>query len=167
MVQHAGGVNLAPICNRSVRMALSNREFRVKGTWRYLYRTVDSTGAILDFLLSAKQDAAAAKRLLAKALGRINHPTPRVINTDMPRIAPAELAAAGFAADPLGDVAFESRLVALPMPRWRMPRSNGSTVISDILYFPCGRSPSHAFCLRKPLVASGGVSLPELRLASI
>src|ERR1700686_4522807 len=41
---------------------------RVKGKWRY-------------FLLSAKQDAAAAKRFLAKALGRQNHPVPRVINT--------------------------------------------------------------------------------------
>jgi IS6 family transposase len=43
---------------------------------------VNSTGATLDFLLSAKQDAAAAKRFLARALGRANHPTPRVINTD-------------------------------------------------------------------------------------
>ena len=55
---------------------------RVKGKWRYLYRAVDSSGATLDFLLSAKQDAAAAKRFLTKALGRANHPTPRVINTD-------------------------------------------------------------------------------------
>src|SRR6516225_138368 len=55
---------------------------RVKGKWRYLYRAVDSSGATLDFLLSAKQDAAAAKRFLAKALGSANHPTPRVINTD-------------------------------------------------------------------------------------
>ena len=55
---------------------------RVKGKWRYLYRAVDSTGATLDFLLSAKRDAAAAERFLAKALGRANHPTPRVINTD-------------------------------------------------------------------------------------
>jgi len=45
---------------------------RVKGNWRYLYRAVDSTGAIFDFLLSGKQDAAAAKRFLAKALGRAN-----------------------------------------------------------------------------------------------
>jgi IS6 family transposase len=43
---------------------------------------VDSTGATLDFLLSAKQDAAAARRFLAKALGGANHPAPRVINTD-------------------------------------------------------------------------------------
>jgi IS6 family transposase len=39
---------------------------RVKGKWRYLYRAVDSSGATLDFLLSAKQDAAAAKRFLVK-----------------------------------------------------------------------------------------------------
>src|ERR1700739_3961309 len=48
---------------------------RVKGKWRSLYRAVDSSGATLDFLLSAKQGAAAAKRFLA-------NPVPRVINTD-------------------------------------------------------------------------------------
>jgi transposase, IS6 family len=55
---------------------------RVKGRWRYLYRAVDSSGATLDFLLSAKQDAVAAKRFLVKALEGANHPAPRVINTD-------------------------------------------------------------------------------------
>ncbi len=54
---------------------------RVKGKWVYLYRAVDSTGATIDFLLSAKRDAAAAERFLAKALGGENHPAPRVINT--------------------------------------------------------------------------------------
>ena len=55
---------------------------RVKGQWRYLYRAVDSSGATLDFLLSAKQDTEAAKRFLAKALCRASHPEPRVIHTD-------------------------------------------------------------------------------------
>jgi transposase-like protein len=55
---------------------------RVKGQWRYLYRAVDSSGATLDFLLTATQDAEAARRFLAKALGRQNHPTPRVIHID-------------------------------------------------------------------------------------
>ena len=55
---------------------------RVKGKWVYLYRAVDSSGATIDFLLSAKRDAAAAERFLTKALGRENHPVPRVINTD-------------------------------------------------------------------------------------
>src|ERR1700745_3769996 len=34
---------------------------RVKGKWVYLYRAVDSTGSTIDFLLSAKRDAAAAE----------------------------------------------------------------------------------------------------------
>jgi transposase-like protein len=37
---------------------------RVQGRWCYLYRAIDSTGATIDFLLSALRDAAAAKRLL-------------------------------------------------------------------------------------------------------
>jgi transposase, IS6 family len=48
----------------------------------YLYRAVDSSGATVDFLLSAKRDTVAAKRFLAKALGGANHPHPHVINTD-------------------------------------------------------------------------------------
>jgi len=55
---------------------------RVKGKWVYLYRAIDSTGATIDFLLSAKRDAAAAERFLLKALGGKNHPAPRVINSD-------------------------------------------------------------------------------------
>ena len=31
----------------------------VKGTWKYLYRAVDSNGQTLDFLLSAKRGAKA------------------------------------------------------------------------------------------------------------
>src|SRR5712692_7639060 len=55
---------------------------RVKGKWTYLYRAVDSTGATIDFLLSAHWDASAAKRFFQKALRSVGHPTPRVINVD-------------------------------------------------------------------------------------
>ena len=55
---------------------------RVKGKWVYLYRAVDSTGATIDFLLSARRDTAAARRFLVTALEGANHPHPRVINTD-------------------------------------------------------------------------------------
>src|ERR1700741_2691495 len=55
---------------------------RVKGKWVYLYRAVDSSVTTIDFLLSAKRDAAAAERFLAKALGGENQPAPRVIKTD-------------------------------------------------------------------------------------
>jgi len=56
---------------------------RVKGRWCYLYRAIDSTGATIDFLLSAFRDADAAKRLFRKALSHPSHPQPRVINTDL------------------------------------------------------------------------------------
>ena len=55
---------------------------RVKGKWVYLYRAVDSSGAPIDFLPSAKRDAGAAEPFLSKALGGENRPAPRVINTD-------------------------------------------------------------------------------------
>ena len=46
-----------------------------------MYRAIDSTGATIDFLLSALRDAVAAKRLFRKALSDPSHPHPRVINT--------------------------------------------------------------------------------------
>ena len=44
---------------------------RVKGKWVYLYRAVDSTGATIDFLLSAKRDTVAAKRFLVQRVGEV------------------------------------------------------------------------------------------------
>jgi len=41
---------------------------RVKGEDKYLYRALDSIGQTIDFLLTAKRDTAAAKRLLGKAI---------------------------------------------------------------------------------------------------
>ena len=56
---------------------------RVQGRWCYLFRAIDSTGATIDFLLSALRDAEAAKRLFRRALSHPSHPQPRVINTDL------------------------------------------------------------------------------------
>ncbi len=66
---------------------------RVKGRWCYLYRAIDSTGATIDFLLSALRDAAAAKRLFCKALSDPAHPQPRVIDTDKARLYDSAIAA--------------------------------------------------------------------------
>src|ERR1700692_1737398 len=66
---------------------------RVKGRWCYLYRAIDSTGATIDFLLSARRDAAAAERLFGKALSDPSHPQPRVINTDQARLYGSAIAA--------------------------------------------------------------------------
>ena len=50
---------------------------RVKGRWTYLYRAVDSRGQTIDFLLTAKRDAAAARRFFRKALGQPHTVNPR------------------------------------------------------------------------------------------
>ena len=55
---------------------------KVRGKWKYLYRAVDSSGQTLDFMLSAKRDANAAKRFLKKALKAHPMQMPQVINID-------------------------------------------------------------------------------------
>jgi transposase, IS6 family len=55
---------------------------RVKGQWVYLYRAVDAAGQTIDFLLSAKRDAAAARRFFRKALKQPHTVNPRTIAVD-------------------------------------------------------------------------------------
>src|SRR3954454_14740276 len=67
-------------CNGSWRV--DETYIRVKGRWTYLYRAVDSLGQTIDFLLSAKRDAEAAKRFFRKALGQPHTVNPRTITVD-------------------------------------------------------------------------------------
>ena len=53
---------------------------KVKGSWKYLYRAVDKTGATVDFLLTARRDRKAALRFLRKAIG--HHGVPEKITID-------------------------------------------------------------------------------------
>ena len=55
---------------------------KVKGEDRYLYRAVDSDGNTLDFLLTAKRDAQAAKRFFRKAIKAVHTQEHSVINVD-------------------------------------------------------------------------------------
>ena len=55
---------------------------RVKGKWVYLYRAVDADGQTIDFLLSPKRDAAAARRFFHKALGQPHTVNPGTITVD-------------------------------------------------------------------------------------
>ena len=61
---------------------------KVKGEERFLYRAVDSTGQTIDFLLTARRDAAAAKRFFRRALANPGNRMPRVINVDKNRAYP-------------------------------------------------------------------------------
>ena len=62
---------------------------KVKGEDKFLYRAVDSTGQTIDFLLTAKRDAAAAKRFLRQAMAACGNVVPRVINVDKNPTYPA------------------------------------------------------------------------------
>jgi transposase, IS6 family len=81
----------APELDKRIRPHLSSTNdswkvdetyIKVKGKWKYLYRAIDSQGNTLDFMLSAKRDAKAAKRFLKKVLRGKHVSTPRVINVD-------------------------------------------------------------------------------------
>ena len=49
---------------------------KVKGRWVYLYRAVDSRGQTIDFRLSARRDAQAAKRFFQEGSGPAEHGQP-------------------------------------------------------------------------------------------
>ena len=54
-------------------------------------RPVDSTGQAIDFLLTAKRDAAAAKRFSQKVWSCASNPIPRVINVEKNPAYPATI----------------------------------------------------------------------------
>jgi len=67
-------------CNGSWRV--DETYIKIKGRWTYLYRAVDRYGQTIDFLLSARRDAAAAKRFFRKALRQPHTVNPRTITVD-------------------------------------------------------------------------------------
>jgi len=92
----------APALNKRCRPHLkpTNKSYRIDETYinvqgedKYLYRALDSTGQTIDFLLTAKRDAAAAKRFLRRAIEASGNAMPRVINVDKNPAYPAALEA--------------------------------------------------------------------------
>ena len=72
----------------------------VSGQWKYLYRAVDAQGQTIDFLMSAKRDAAAARRFLEQAMGL--HGLPQKVSIDgSPTNKAAVLAGEASAAKPI------------------------------------------------------------------
>jgi transposase-like protein len=61
---------VAPICSPDQILCrpLDETYIRIRGHWFYLYRALDSTGATIDFFLSAVRSAEAAKALFSKLL---------------------------------------------------------------------------------------------------
>ena len=60
---------------------------RVGGKWRYLWRAIDANGQMVDFRLTARRDAKAAKAFLRKAIERVRLHRPVTICTPSRDIA--------------------------------------------------------------------------------
>ncbi|ECV3062824.1 IS6 family transposase [Salmonella enterica] len=62
------------------RWRMDETYIKIKGQWKYLYRAVDTAGQTIDFLLTAKRDAASALRFFHKAIRY--HCEPEVVTID-------------------------------------------------------------------------------------
>lgn len=62
------------------RWRMDETYIKIKGQWKSLYRAVDSVGQTIDFLLTAKRDAAAALRFFRKAIR--HHGEPQMFTID-------------------------------------------------------------------------------------
>ena len=51
---------------------------KVRGQWHYLYRAIDREGSLVDTMLSATRDLAAAKAFFKQAVGTVGHKPERV-----------------------------------------------------------------------------------------
>jgi IS6 family transposase len=67
---------------RSSSWRVDETYVRVGGKWKYLFRAVDKHGRLIDFMLSDRRNATAARRFLAKALKVMRNWPPVSITTD-------------------------------------------------------------------------------------
>lgn len=56
------------------RWRMDETYIKIKGQWKYLYRTVDTAGQTIDFLLTAKRDAVVALHFFHKAIRHHGEP---------------------------------------------------------------------------------------------
>jgi len=86
---HLWVIRLMPLLDKAFRLhertvgrrwRMDETYIKIKDQWKYLYRTVDTAGQTVDFLLAARRDAAAALRFFRKAIR--HHGEPEVVTID-------------------------------------------------------------------------------------
>lgn len=86
---HRWVIRLVPVLDKTFRRhkrsvgrrwRMDETYIKIKGQWKYLYRAVDTAGQTVDFLLTARRDAAAALRFFRKAIRY--HGEPLVVTID-------------------------------------------------------------------------------------
>jgi transposase-like protein len=74
----------------SLRWRMDETYIKIKGQWKYLYRAVDTEGQTIDFLLTAKRDAAAALRFFRKAIRHQGEPVVIILDKSSANKAAAD-----------------------------------------------------------------------------
>lgn len=86
---HRWVIRLVPLLDKAFRRhkravgrrwRMDETYIKVRGQWKYLYRGVNSAGQTIDFLLTAKRDAAAALRFFRKAIRQYGEPEVVIID---------------------------------------------------------------------------------------
>lgn len=86
---HRWVIRLVPLLDKAFRLhkralgrwwRVDETHIKIKCQWKYLYRAVDSAGQTIDFLLTAKCEAAAALRFFRKAIR--HHGEPEAVTND-------------------------------------------------------------------------------------
>jgi len=86
---HRWVIRLVPLLDKAFRLhkrtvgrrwRMDETYIKIKGQWKYLYRAVDTAGQTIDFLLTARRDAAVALRFFRKAIRY--HGDPEVVTID-------------------------------------------------------------------------------------
>jgi transposase-like protein len=82
----------ARLCRHSPgdRWFVDETYVKVAGVWRYVYRAVDQHGQVIDVLVSARRDAAAARRFFRRALATLKVEPTEVV-TDAAAVYPGVL----------------------------------------------------------------------------
>ena len=73
-------------------LKLDETYIKVKGVWHYLYRSVDSNGNTIDWMLSRYRNKHAANRFSQKMLSNGYCIAPRIINVDKDKSFPPAFA---------------------------------------------------------------------------
>ena len=69
------------------RWSVDETYTRVAGQWRYVYRTIDQSGQVIDVFIAPRRDATAARRCFARAIG-MTKVRPVEVTTDRAPVCP-------------------------------------------------------------------------------
>jgi putative transposase len=101
---HRWAIKLLPVLEKAFRRHkrpvgrswhVDETYIKVKGHWKYLYRSVDKAGHTVDFLLRAHRDKAAAQRYFEKSIDQNGEPETVTIDKSGANLAALEALNAG------------------------------------------------------------------------